>query len=67
MPPTPGRDCPLSYRTDSDAYRGAPALAAETLWIAGGLYGNRHALQALLEAYDAEAGDKALIFNGDFH
>jgi len=64
---TPGRDCPLAYRYAPDAFRGAPALAADTLWIAGGLYGNRFALQALLEAYDAEPGDKALIFNGDFH
>jgi len=63
----PGRDCPLSYRHPSDAFRGRPALAAETLWIAGGLYGNRFALAALLEAFDAEPGDKALIFNGDFH
>jgi len=63
----PGRDCPLSYRYAPNAFRGAPALSADTLWIAGGLYGNRYALQFLLEAYQAEPGDKALIFNGDFH
>lgn len=63
----PGRGCPVSYRYPSDAFRGAPALAADTLWIAGGLYGNRDALQSLLEAYEAEPGDKTLIFNGDFH
>jgi len=63
----PGRDCPLSYRYPSNAFRGRPALAADTLWIVGGLYGNRFALAALLEAFDAEPGDKALIFNGDFH
>jgi hypothetical protein len=66
MKATPGRSCPLSYRYGAEVF-GAPALAADTLWIAGGLYGNRYALQALLEAYDAEPGDKALIFNGDFH
>lgn len=63
----PGRDCPLSYRYAGNAFAGEPALSAETLWIAGGLYGNRFALQALLEAFEAEPGDKALIFNGDFH
>ncbi len=66
MGASPGRDCPLSYRYAADAFD-RPALAADTLWIAGGLYGNRDALQSLLEAYDAEPGDKALIFNGDFH
>jgi hypothetical protein len=67
MHDAPGRTCPLSYRYAPGAFAGAPALAADTLWIAGGLYGNRYALQALLEAYDAEPGDKALVFNGDFH
>ncbi len=63
----PGRGCPLSYRYAPDAFRAAPALGADTLWIAGGLYGNRYALQALLETFDAEPGEKALVFNGDFH
>lgn len=67
MNEAPGRTCPLSYRYSPDAFAGAPALRADTLWIAGGLYGNRYALQALLEACDAEPGDKALVFNGDFH
>ncbi len=64
---SPGRDCPLNYRYAPDAFRGAPALSVDTLWIAGGLYGNRFALDVLLEAFEAEPGDKALIFNGDFH
>ena len=67
MEPRPGRTCPLSYRYARGAFAGAPALHADTLWIAGGLYGNRYALQALLEAFDAEPGEKALVFNGDFH
>ena len=67
MDKTPGRSCPLPYRYAPDAFHGAAALAADTLWIAGGLYGNRFALQALLEAFDAEPGAKALVFNGDFH
>lgn len=67
MSESPGRTCPLSYRYAPGAFAGPPALRAETLWIAGGLYGNRYALQTLLEAYAAEPGDKALVFNGDFH
>ncbi|MEO8717740.1 MAG: hypothetical protein ABI423_05925 [Burkholderiales bacterium] len=67
MDSIPGRTCPLSYRYAPWVFHGARALATDTLWIAGGLYGNRYALQALLEAYDAEPGAKALIFNGDFH
>lgn len=67
MNDTPGRSCPISYRYAPGAFAGAPALRADTLWIAGGLYGNRYALAALLEAFDAEPGDKALVFNGDFH
>jgi len=66
MEASPGRSCPLSYRYGAEVFA-APAIGADTLWIAGGLYGNRYALQALLEAHDAEHGDKALIFNGDFH
>lgn len=63
----PGRTCPLGYRYPAAAIAAAAPLRADTLWIAGGLYGNPFALRALLEAYDAEPGDKALIFNGDFH
>ena len=63
----PGRNCPLSYRYGAETLRRSPELRADTLWIAGGLYGNTLALDALLEAYAAEPGDKALVFNGDFH
>ena len=63
----PGRTCPLSYSYPAEALRCDPTVQADTLWIAGGLYGNVPALQALLDAYVADAGDKALVFNGDFH
>ena len=63
----PGRSCPVSYRYGARALRCAPALETEALWIAGGLYGNRFALQALLDAYDRDSGRTALVFNGDFH
>lgn len=63
----PGRSCPLSYRYGPRALRREPELQVDTLWIAGGLYGNRYALEAVLEACDRDTGRKALVFNGDFH
>jgi hypothetical protein len=65
--PVPGRTCPLSYRYSAASVGASAALAVDTLWVAGGLYGNALALQAMIEAYDAEPGSKALVFNGDFH
>lgn len=62
-----GRSCPSSYRYGAKALRAPPALEVDSLWVAGGLYGNRFALQALLDAYGRESGRKALVFNGDFH
>jgi hypothetical protein len=67
QPLVPGRSCPLSYRYEAAAISGAAALEVDTLWVAGGLYGNPFALERLLELYDAERGSKALVFNGDFH
>lgn len=63
----PGRGCPLSYRYDAGVLSGAAALQADTLWVAGGLYGNSFALETLLALYADEPGAKALVFNGDFH
>lgn len=67
MTDAPGRSCPVSYRYGAEALAACAAFEADTLWIAGGLYGNRFALARLLELFDAETGPKALVFNGDFH
>ena len=67
MAEAPGRHCPVSYRYGGAALGAAGAFETETLWIAGGLYGNRFALARLLELFDAEPGPKALVCNGDFH
>lgn len=64
---TPGRSCPVSYRYGAAALARAAELHIDTLWVAGGLYGNPFALERLLELYEREAGPKALVFNGDFH
>ncbi|MGE0876195.1 MAG: metallophosphoesterase family protein [Burkholderiales bacterium] len=63
----PGRDCPLAYGYGADALAAPASMRAETLLVAGGLYGNVFALERLLERFDAEPGDKMLVFNGDFH
>jgi len=63
----PGRACPLSYRYGAGALARPATLHAETLWVAGGLYGNPFALEALLELVEREPGPAALVFNGDFH
>ena len=63
----PGRRCPLGYRYGATALAGPASLQVDTLWIAGGLYGNPEALATLLDLYESEPGSKALVFNGDFH
>ena len=62
----PGRACPVSYRYGARALRARPSIVAETLYVAGGLYGNPFALEALLAVVAADPGAK-LIFNGDFN
>ena len=62
----PGRACPVDYRYGAHALAGASATEADTLYIAGGLYGNTSALEALLELVAREA-DAKLVFNGDFN
>jgi predicted phosphodiesterase len=62
-----GRSCPVSYRYGARALATPAALQVESLWVAGGLYGNPFALEALIQGFEREAGDKALVFNGDFH
>jgi len=63
----PGRSCPLSYRYGAAALAAPASLRTDTLWVVGGLYGNTLALERVLADYDAEPGDKRLVFNGDFH
>jgi hypothetical protein len=63
-----GRSCPLSYRYQPEALAQPAQLAADTVYVVGGLYGNRAALQAVLERADREPGGApAIVCNGDFH
>jgi len=63
----PGRTCPVDYRYGAMALAGPVTLHADSLWIAGGLYGNVQAFGRLEEMFAAERGESALVFNGDFH
>lgn len=61
-----GRDCPLDYRLARDAFSGEPAFECDTLYVVGGLYGNRQALAALQRRLAAEPTAR-VVFNGDAH
>ena len=63
---SPGRSCPLSYRYGAQSLAHPAELEAETLYVAGGLYGNPFALDALLRMVAAEPATR-LVFNGDFN
>jgi hypothetical protein len=63
----PGRSCPLVYRYSPVSLARDPELVADALYIVGGLYGNRPALESVLELAAAEPGRAALVFNGDFN
>ena len=61
-----GRDCPLDYRLTRDAFSGEPLFECDTLYVVGGLYGNRQALAALERRLAAEP-NALVVFNGDAH
>ena len=63
----PGRSCPLAYRYQPEDLAGPAAFETATLYVAGGLYGNTGALDAILQRAAAEPGPYQLVFNGDFH
>ncbi len=62
-----GRSCPVSYRYSPAELAGEPALSAGTLYVIGGLYGNRQALEWIESRAARETGGATLVFNGDFH
>ena len=62
---TPGRSCPRHYRYSARVFAREPSLEAKALYVAGGLYGNPFALEAILAL--ARRENAALAFNGDFN
>ncbi len=63
----PGRSCPLHYRYSPATLNRPAEIEADTLYVVGGLYGNRPALDAIVDRYRAEPGTARLVFNGDFN
>jgi hypothetical protein len=63
----PGRIHPHDYRYDPSCFDRPPDLAAEVLYVVGGLYGNLAALDALDALMAAERAPTTVVFNGDFH
>lgn len=64
---SPGRSCPLDYHYGPRALAALPAFAAETLYVAGGLYGNLAALDEIERMAAAEDARVTIVFNGDFN
>ncbi|UAW99422.1 hypothetical protein KEM63_05500 [Halopseudomonas nanhaiensis] len=61
-----GRECPLDYRLPADSFTGSPLFGCDTLYVVGGLYGNRQALTALQRRLTSEPAAR-VVFNGDAH
>lgn len=63
--PEPGRVCPQDYYYGAGSLSRVAEVEATTLYIVGGLYGNRPALDAIELLAGSERA--TLVFNGDFH
>ncbi|MCX8113604.1 MAG: hypothetical protein N3D71_00825 [Burkholderiaceae bacterium] len=63
----PGRSCPPHYGYSPRVFARPPEIAAETLYVIGGLYGNPYALDAIDALAATEAVAPVRVFNGDFH
>ena len=60
-----GRNCSLEYILQKDWTKKSEKLEEEVIYIVGGLYGNRYALEIINKmAHDENA---KIIFNGDIH
>jgi hypothetical protein len=60
----------LDYRYPPEVFHAPaepPLRDLDVLYVVGGLYGNEAALHRVLELFERERGEKALVFNGDFH
>jgi hypothetical protein len=62
-----GRACPADYAYSPTAFDQAPDIAADVLYVVGGLYGNLEAIDAVERLAAAEHLPTTIVFNGDFH
>jgi hypothetical protein len=68
MQPAPaGRMCPPDYCYRPSVFDRTPDLAAEVLYVVGGLYGNLAALDVVEDLAAREGAPVRIVFNGDFH
>ncbi|SFL96357.1 hypothetical protein [Marinobacter zhejiangensis] len=71
MAEQPGRSCPLAYRYRPEQLGEEPEdWSEDVLYVAGGLYGNPFALdaiEAMVAAERAQGRRVRLLFNGDFN
>jgi len=65
--PHAGRICPVDYHYPPTVFDRPPEIAGNTLYVAGGLYGNLQALDAIERLASAEIAPPAIVLNGDFH
>ena len=63
----PGRVTPPDYHLSLSIFKAEPALSCDTLIVAGGVYGNPFALDALDELVVQENGKLLVVLNGDIH
>jgi hypothetical protein len=63
----PGRVCPADYRYHPAALARPADIAADVLYVVGGLYGNLAALDAVERLAEAERVPVTIVLNGDFH
>jgi hypothetical protein len=59
--------CPIAYHYRPEDLAGPPAFTCTTLYVAGGMYGNPYALDAIQARASAEPSPPEIVFNGDFH
>jgi hypothetical protein len=62
-----GRMCPHDYRYAPSVFNRRSDIAADLLYVVGGLYGNLAALNAVEDLAGRERAPVLIVFNGDFH
>lgn len=61
-----GRVCAHDYSLPRALFEGAPVATCDTVYVAGGIYGNIEAMKALDRLVEPDQG-ALLVFNGDMH
>lgn len=63
----PGRTCPIDYNLNGEIFdQFDKDIMADTIYVVGGLYGNKEALDEILKMAKEESNLR-IVFNGDAH